>query len=275
VLVACVVSFTFATTATAHAQPLRGRSASQLVTLLAGSGQAIVTEQAAAVAAESHPVPATPFEAAGQAMQTGATVDRYRTTIRDEQAAIYQLAGSDTLAAQVLSQLGSRAPAGLANVIAALQALWTLLGVANFSQVQPVASHAVGGAEPAATLLGFDQQAAAQNRIAWGYLAAINYIESDFGRNDGPSSAGALGPMQFIPSTWAAYGGGGNIEDPHDAIFTAGRYLHLMGAPGDYPLAIRRYNNDANYVAAVTGFAAALDADPLWFYRLYYWKTYG
>ncbi|MFZ0214801.1 MAG: transglycosylase SLT domain-containing protein [Candidatus Dormiibacterota bacterium] len=261
--------------ATARADSPGGRSVSQLVTLLAGSRQAIATEQAAVVAAESQPVPATPFDAARQAMQNGATVDRYRTTIRDEQAAIYQLAGSDTLAAQVLSQLGSRTPPGLANAIAALQALWTLLGVTDFSRVRPVASHAVDGAAPAATLLGYAQQAAVQNRIAWGYLAAINYIESDFGRNNGPSSAGALGPMQFLPSTWAAYGAGGDIEDPHDAIFTAGRYLRLMGAPGDYSLAIRRYNNDANYVQAVTDFASALDADPLWFYRLYYWDTYG
>jgi hypothetical protein len=259
----------------ARAPGTPGRSSSELAALLGSSRQTIAAQQAAVVAVSAQPAPPNAFDAARQSMQQAALVERYRATIRDEQVAIYQLAGSSALRAQVEARLGSRTPPGLDDAIAGLHALWMLLGVRDPSRVTPEASHDVNGAEPAGTLLAYDQEAAARNGIGWGYLAAINYIESDDGRNNGPSPAGAEGPMQFLPSTWSQYGGGGNIQDPHDAIFAAAGYLRLMGAPGDYGLAVGRYDNDANYVQAVTHFAAAMGADPLWFYRLYYWNTYG
>src|SRR5215207_9176587 len=70
-------------------------------------------------------------------------------------------------------------------------------------------------------------------------LAAINEIESGFGQNLGPSSAGAVGWMQFMPSTWAAYGvdadgdGDKDPNEPNDAIFSAARYLKAAGMPED------------------------------------------
>jgi len=88
-------------------------------------------------------------------------------------------------------------------------------------------------------------------------LAAINGIESGFGANLGPSSAGAVGWMQFMPSTWASYGvdadgdGKADPNDPHDAIFAAASYLSAAGMPADTAGAIFAYNHADWYVAEV------------------------
>ncbi|MFL5908111.1 MAG: lytic murein transglycosylase [Solirubrobacterales bacterium] len=93
-------------------------------------------------------------------------------------------------------------------------------------------------------------------------LAAINEIESGFGMNLGPSSAGAVGWMQFMPSTWAAYGvdaNGDGTEDPNnpnDAIFAAARYLRAAGMPEDPEGAVFAYNHADWYVAEVMARAA-------------------
>ena len=73
----------------------------------------------------------------------------------------------------------------------------------------------------------------------WEVLAAINEIETDYGRNLNVSSAGAVGWMQFMPSTWDRYGvdangdGGTDPNNPVDAIFAAARYLRAAGAQDD------------------------------------------
>jgi hypothetical protein len=93
-------------------------------------------------------------------------------------------------------------------------------------------------------------------------LAAINEIESGFGQNLGPSSAGAIGWMQFLPSTWAVYGvdadgdGRRDPNDPDDAIFAAARYLRASGMPEDPEGAIFSYNHADWYVAEVMARAA-------------------
>lgn len=216
--------------------------------------------------------PSAAFAAARAAMQAGAAEQRFRDSVRTEQKALYVLAGNPTLAAQVEARLGAQAPPGMPSVLAALQALFTLAGSTSPS---PLFDHPYNAALPVPVLQGYYQGAARQQGLDWEYLAAINFLETSFGRNTNVSSAGAEGPMQFIPTTWALYGGGGNILDPHDAIYAAAHYLHAMGAPGNYPLAIRRYNDDGNYVAAVRDLAAAMAVDGLWLQRLYYWNTYG
>ena len=80
-------------------------------------------------------------------------------------------------------------------------------------------------------------------------------IETRFGRIVGLSSAGAHGPMQFLPSTFAAYGDGGDILSPHDSIMAAGRHLAANGFAGDRDHAIFRYNNSDLYVRAVNDYA--------------------
>jgi membrane-bound lytic murein transglycosylase B len=88
-------------------------------------------------------------------------------------------------------------------------------------------------------------------------LASINGIESAFGTNMGPSSAGAVGWMQFLPSTWETYGvdaNGDGVSDPYnpeDAIFAAARYLNAAGMPADTYGAIYAYNHADWYVAEV------------------------
>jgi len=87
-----------------------------------------------------------------------------------------------------------------------------------------------GAAEIPAQLVPLYQGGAARYGLGadgWAYLAAINRIESDFGRNPATSSMGAVGPMQFLPSTFATYGvavghsGAPDINRPADAIYAA------------------------------------------------------
>jgi membrane-bound lytic murein transglycosylase B len=93
-------------------------------------------------------------------------------------------------------------------------------------------------------------------------LASINGIESAFGTNMGPSSAGAIGWMQFLPSTWESWGvdaNGDGVRDPYnpeDAIFAAAAYLNASGMPADTYGAIFAYNHADWYVAEVLANAA-------------------
>ncbi len=106
-------------------------------------------------------------------------------------------------------------------------------------------------------LLPIYQAAGMQYGVRWEILAAINEIETDYGRNLNISSAGALGWMQFMPPTWAAYGVDANrdgLKDPFnpvDAIFAAARYLNAAGAETDIRAAIWAYNHADWYVDSV------------------------
>ena len=95
--------------------------------------------------------------------------------------------------------------------------------------------------------------------VPWQLLAAIGKVESDHGRNPNayhPNEAGAQGPMQFIPSSWARYRwASGNpspdVNNARDAIFAAADYLRVAGAPQDLPRAIYAYNHAWWYVDMV------------------------
>ena len=106
-------------------------------------------------------------------------------------------------------------------------------------------------------LLPIYQAAGIQYGIRWEILAAINEIETDYGRNLNVSSAGALGWMQFLPSTWRVYGidaNGDKVADPYnpvDAIFAAARYLRAAGADQDIRQAVFAYNHADWYVDSV------------------------
>ena len=92
-------------------------------------------------------------------------------------------------------------------------------------------------------------------------MAAVGKVESDHGENMGPSSAGAMGPMQFMPSTWESSGvdgngdGVANVMDPRDAIPAAAKYLKTGGAPKDWYAALYSYNHADWYVKKVLGVA--------------------
>ncbi|QUR69628.1 lytic transglycosylase domain-containing protein [Mycobacterium spongiae] len=123
-------------------------------------------------------------------------------------------------------------------------------------------------------LLGYYRKAEAATGVGWNYLAAINMVETGFGRIAGVSTAGAQGPMQFLPSTFAEYGAGGDIRSPHDAIMAAGRYLAANGFANDHDHAIFRYNNSSHYVAAVNDYAAVMASDPAALAGYYRWDIY-
>ena len=132
----------------------------------------------------------------------------------------------------------------------------------------------IDGPAPAEELLGYYREAEDATGVGWNYLAAINLIESRFGRVVGLSSAGAHGPMQFMPSTFAAYGGGGDILSPHDSIMAAGRLLAANGFTQDPDRALFRYNNSDFYVRAVKDYAAVFATDPSAFGGYYRWDVY-
>jgi soluble lytic murein transglycosylase-like protein len=129
----------------------------------------------------------------------------------------------------------------------------------------------IGPAAPAAQLDRFYAEAQRRFGIDWSVLAAVNFVESIFGRLRNHSSAGARGPMQFLPATWRRYGMGGNVNDPHDAILGAANYLRRSGAPRSYVRALYAYNNSMHYVRAVRRFAAAMRRDRRMFLAYYAW----
>ena len=127
---------------------------------------------------------------------------------------------------------------------------------------------------PADALLGYYHEAEAATGVGWNYLAAINLVETGVGRIVGVSTAGAEGPMQFLPSTFAAYGDGGDVHSLHDSIIAAGRFLAANCFANDRDHAIFGYNHSGHYVGAVDDYAAVIASDPAAFAGYYRWDIY-
>lgn len=127
---------------------------------------------------------------------------------------------------------------------------------------------------PAAELRGYYDEAQADYGVPWQYLAAVNFVETRFGRIRGTSEAGAQGPMQFLPSTWRQYGEGGDINSYRDSIRAAARYLARNGAPRDMRNALYNYNHSDLYVDAVLAYGDRMAADEAAFRAYYRWQVY-
>jgi Transglycosylase SLT domain len=127
---------------------------------------------------------------------------------------------------------------------------------------------------PAGQLLAAYRAAAAKLAVPWEYLAAIHLVETRVGRIRGTSSAGAQGPMQFLPTTWQRYGRGGNIQATGDAILAAARLLRANGAPTDMAAALHAYNPSRRYVRAVSAYASQLRANRRAFLGYYHWQVF-
>jgi murein DD-endopeptidase MepM/ murein hydrolase activator NlpD len=158
----------------------------------------------------------------------------------------------------------------------ALVALSLVAGTAKADVFQVVSSSSTAFVPPppavpqqldSSQLLGLWQGAGAEYGVPWQVLAAINKVESNFGRNMGPSSAGAVGWMQFMPATWMEWGvdaSGDGVADPWnaaDAIYSAARYLAAAGAPNDLYRAVFAYNHADWYVQEVLAIAQLYGTD--------------
>ena len=175
------------------------------------------------------------------------------------------------------SGLADRTIAELAKPISGAARDIVTAGHELYSLVHPVKSATtfkVHRPEPAGVLLGYFKEAERKFHVSWEVLAAVNYIESKFGRVKSASYAGAQGPMQFLPSTWQRYGMGGDIHDPRDAIMGAANYLHASGAPNDYRTALYHYNPSWAYVDAILLYARRMTKDARAYYAFYNWQVF-
>jgi soluble lytic murein transglycosylase-like protein len=167
--------------------------------------------------------------------------------------------------------LGAVPPELAAVVTANLDAV-TSIAVLNTPQ-PALPDWAIEAPLPPEILLGYYREAEAASGIPWPYLAAIHLVETRMGRIRGLSSAGAQGPMQFIPATWAAFGEG-DVNDNRDAILAAGRYLDASGGPDDMDRALFAYNNHDDYVRAIQAYATLIGGDERVYGAYHQWQVY-
>lgn len=125
---------------------------------------------------------------------------------------------------------------------------------------------------PAEELLGYYRAAQDATGVLWQYLAAIHFQETRMGRISGTSSAGAVGPMQFLPSTWDECCEG----DPtvaRDAIVGAAVYLASLGGATDIESALYGYNPNSGYVGAVMAYAQNMIEDERAYVGYHGWQV--
>jgi membrane-bound lytic murein transglycosylase B len=185
------------------------------------------------------------------------------------QQRVYRLlARDDRLARRVLVRLSHPLAATSRDLLFAHRELYRLTPPIRGARIR------VGMARPAATLLDYYREAQRRFRVQWNVLAAINFVESKFGKLRSASATGAQGPMQFMPATWRQYGLGGNVHEARDAILGAANYLHASGAPRNLRRALYAYNHSSAYVDAVQRYARRIGADRMTFFALYNWQVF-
>lgn len=185
------------------------------------------------------------------------------------QQRIYRLLTRDSgLAAQTLALVPRDLRKLSRDLLAAQRELYRLtppIGVQTIKVARP---------RPAPELLSYYREAQRRFKVSWNVLAAVNFVETKFGKLRSASAAGAQGPMQFMPATWRRYGLGGDVQDAHDAILGAANYLQASGAPRDLRNALHHYNPSNAYVDAVVRYARRIGADRTMFYALYNWQVF-
>jgi soluble lytic murein transglycosylase-like protein len=187
-----------------------------------------------------------------------------------QQRAARALARSPRLEAEVLDALPARLRPGVREPARALRALFRLNGPPP-ARPRPIRT---GPALSPATLRGFYDEGERRFGIPWNVLAAVNLVETNFNRNRNVSTAGAQGPMQFLPSTWRAYGLGGDIREPHDAILGAANYLRASGGRPSLRRALFAYNRSPLYVDAVVRLAGRIRKGDRTYVTLWAWQVF-
>ncbi|HYH82346.1 MAG TPA: lytic transglycosylase domain-containing protein [Longimicrobium sp.] len=178
------------------------------------------------------------------------------------------LAARPRLFRQVVKLLPPKPAADARDIYVAMRSLRRLAGASARSRIR------YGASLPADQLLAHYREAYGRFRVRARVLAAVNLVETRFNRLRNNSSAGAQGPMQFMPATWRAYGMGGKVRNVRDAILGAANYLKASGAPRNYRRALYAYNHSRLYVEAVRRYSRVIARDPHTFYVLHSWHFY-
>jgi soluble lytic murein transglycosylase-like protein len=187
------------------------------------------------------------------------------------QQRIYRMLGrSPRLSRRVLAALPARLRGEARDNVIARREITRIVSVHR----GPPPKIAIGPAKPADVLRGYYRRAHRRFGVGPALLAAVNFVESAFGRLRNRSVSGARGPMQFMPATWRAYGLGGDITDPRDAILGAANYLHANGAPQSELRALLHYNPSRAYANAIQRYTRRIRADWRAFYAYYAWSVY-
>jgi hypothetical protein len=212
---------------------------------------------------------ATQLTTAETAIRDPATPTRKLPALgRSQQRAYHTLVRHPRLVPKVLIQL----PPWLRRVVQANVLAGSELRKLN-GPARRLPRWRIAAPPPASQLLAAYRAAQAKLAVPWEFLAAIHLVETRLGRIRGTSSAGAQGPMQFLPSTWRRYGRG-DIQATGDAILAAARLLRANGAPADMAAALYAYNPSRRYVRAVSAYAGLLHANPRAFLGYYQWQVF-
>jgi membrane-bound lytic murein transglycosylase B len=233
------------------------------------------------------PVPARPADMAAALERTAAGLDEAVDRWRDDGDpgiggpprevllhALYQQRLLRTLARRpaqtsaVLKRLPRALAAEVQDVVIARREVERITPLAMRGRLR------IGPPAPADDLRAHYLEAQRRFGVPWTVLAAVNFVESAFGRVQSASAAGAQGPMQFLPATWDAYGLGGDVQDPRDAILGAANYLRASGAPDDLRGALFAYNHSASYVDAILRYAGHMRRDVRAYYGYYGWQAF-
>jgi membrane-bound lytic murein transglycosylase B len=242
----------------------RRRSFAEAVHLAFHNGDAHLLIHRRVTSLQSPPAVVRHLRADERALRT-ATGARFVAVARDRQLVIRTLARSAKEAAVV-----ARLAPGERDDLAARRDL-NKLSAQSPPQVGGVS---VGPARHASTIRSFYREAQRRFGVRWELLAAINFVESDFGRARTTAKADAQGPMQFEPATWREYGLGGDVYDEHDAILAAANLLAANGGRTNERAALRHYNRSPLYWDAVLHLAHRLATTPTAFREYYAWKLY-
>lgn len=249
----------------------------------AAIGRAAEVEPEVILAFNGRPVPDVAQSAAEAAalfstVQEGLRADQddpraYADLGHTEQLVIRQLTRNDGWIDEFLGALSDEDRA-IAELHLTARRELGLLHAGGGDPIDDIPAWTIIEPEPLETLVGHYQRAADATGIEWQVLAGINLIETGMGRIRGASSAGAQGPMQFLPSTWEEVAEGGDINDPGDAIDGAARYLVQRGGLEDIRAGLFGYNNSENYVNAVLAYADLLKLDERTLRGFYNWEIY-